>query len=251
MKKFNLFISFTIATALCIVGCKKTSTPYRTDNLTDYMLLQSGRSITYRLDSTTFTFYGQNTTITSYIVKDVIDTIVADNLGRPSWRVFRYITDTAYSQPWANLETYLITPTLQTIEVDENNLRYIKLAMPLDNGFSWQGNSYINTTPQSPDDIDYSYLDGWNYTYDSIGSPYTVLAGTIDSTLIVRQQDEALGDPTDLAHYSERNYSIEVYAKGIGLIYKDFLHETYQPPGTSPAGFKTGYGIRLNMIGHD
>ena len=252
MKKINIFILTASLAAIIISSCKKTEGTYTTDKLTDYMALQSGKTIVYRMDSTTFTVFGTVETVTSYMVKDVIDTTISDNLGRPAWRVFRSITDTSQTpQPWVDLETYLITPTIQTIEVSENNLRYIKLALPLTNGFSWAGNSYIDTTPNSQDDLDFSYLDGWNYTYDNIGSPYTVLEGTIDSTLIVRQQDETQNDTTDINQYSERNYSVEVYAKGIGLIYKDFLHWAHQPPnGTNPAGYKTGYGIRLNMVSH-
>jgi len=251
MKKINLLICFIALTILSITSCKKTDT-YKTDALTNYMQLQTGKSITYRLDSTNFTFFGTIRTVTSYIVQDVVDTLINDNLGRPSWRVIRYITDTAMSQPWANLETYLITPTVQTIEVNENNLRYIKLSLPLTNGFSWQGNSYIDTnTPATSSDPDFSYLANWNYTYDSIGASYAVMAGNIDSTLIVRQQDQTLLDTTDLAHYSQRDYSVEVYAKSVGLIYKDFLHWVYQPPGVNSNGFKIGYGIRLNMISHN
>jgi len=252
MKKTHLLFCFIALSILSIMGCKKTDT-YKTDQLTDYLQLQSGKSITYRLDSTNFVFYGTIDTVTSYIVQDVVDTLVNDNLGRPSWRVIRYITDTAQSTPWANNETYLITPTVQTIEVNENNLRYIKLSLPLTNGFSWQGNSYIDTnTPETNNDPDFSYLADWNYTYDNIGVPYTVIAGSIENTLTVQQQDETIGDSTDRTTYSERNYSVEVYAKGIGLIYKNFLHWAYQPPnGTNAAGYKTGYGIVLNMIGHN
>ena len=252
MKKIRLFFCFLGLTILSITGCKKTIT-YQTAQLTDYLQLQPGKVITYRLDSTNFTFFGTIRTITSYIAQDIVDTLATDNLNRPSWRIFRYITDTAMSQSWANLETYMITPTISTTEVIENNLRYVKLALPLQNGFSWPGNTYIDTnTPAASSDPDYSYLAAWNYTYDSIGAPYTVLAGTIPNTLIVRQQDQMIGDSTDPNTFSERDYSKEVYAKSIGLIYKDFLHWEYQPPnGSNAAGYKTGYGIRLNMMGHN
>jgi hypothetical protein len=257
MKKISIyfFIVLAVATGFMISpGCKKTTNVvYKTDSLTDYLALQPGKSITYRLDSTNYTFFGTIITVTSYYAQDVVDTIILDDLGRPSWRVFRYITDTAQLQPWADLETYLITPTLGAVEVNENNLRFIKLSLPLTNGFSWPGNSYIDTSPPaSASDADYSYLDGWNYTYDSIGAPYTVLAGAIPNSLIVRQQNYAGPDTTNLLAFSQLNYSVEVYSKGIGLIYKDFLHWSYQPPnGGNAAGSKSGYGIRLNMIGHN
>lgn len=254
MKKIHPVIYIIAVAISSITSCKKTGV-YQTALLTDYLQLQPGKSITYRLDSTNYVYYGTIDTVTSYIVQDVVDTLFTDNLGRPSWRVIRYITDTAQSAPLSNNETYQITPTRQTVEVVENNLRYIKLSLPLNNGFNWAGNSYIDTnTPDTSIDFDFSYLAGWNYTYEGIGSPYTVLAGTIPNTLTVLQQDQTIPDTdtTDLTVFHERDYSVEVYAKGIGLIYKDFLHWEYQPPnGSNAAGYRTGYGIRLNMISHN
>ncbi|MBS1949361.1 MAG: hypothetical protein JST47_16500, partial [Bacteroidetes bacterium] len=231
-------------------ACKKKNIIYQTDQITDYVSLQPGKTITYRMDSTNFTFYGLITTVTTYTVKDVVDTVFMDNLNRPTWRVIRYITDTAQSQPWQNLETYTMTPTVQTLEMVENNLRYLKLSLPFTNGFSWQGNSYIGTSPNN--NLDLSYLSGWNYTYNSVGSSYNVIEGSIPNTLYVMQDDDYGGDSTNISSLSYRTYSIEVYAKGIGLIYKDFLHWFYQPPNnTSSTGYRTGYGIRLNMIDHN
>jgi len=54
--------------------------------------------------------------------------------------------------------------------------------------------------------------------------------------------------------YFEINYSKEVYSKSIGLIFKDFLHEAWQPPNaSSPGGYyeSNSYGIRLTIIGHN
>ena len=47
---------------------------------------------------------------------------------------------------WQPIATYYITPIDHGIEVmDENNLRFIKLREPIQNDFSWPGNSYIDT----------------------------------------------------------------------------------------------------------
>ena len=251
MKKVQQFIFLSLFVFFAFMACKKTDT-YSSD-LNQYLPMQSGKSITYRLDSTTFTNFGLTKTITSYIAQDIIDTTFTDNLGRLTWRVFRYLSDTTMTQPWTNLETNTVTPTLGRIEVVENNLRYVKLALPLNNGANWQGNSYINTnSPANAADPDYSYLANWNYTYDSIGASYTVLQGTIPNTLIVRQQNIVSGDTTDKSVLSQIDYSIEVYAKGIGLIYKDFLHQENQPANADHSQpYSIGYGIRLNMIGHN
>ncbi|MBS1667376.1 MAG: hypothetical protein JST58_08370 [Bacteroidetes bacterium] len=252
MKKVQQFIFLLVLSVLITTGCKKTIS-YQND-MPEYMPMYSGKTITYRLDSTNFTNYGTDVTVTSYAVQDIVDSIILDNLNRPSWRVFRYISDTAMSQPWTNLETYLVTPTRQTTEVFENNLRFIKLSLPLTDGFSWLGNSYIDTNypPPNSNDPDYTYLANWNYTYSNIGTPYTVLAGSIPNTLIVNQQNNVSGDTSNRSTISTYDYSVEVYAKGIGLIYKKFLHQENQPPnGDHPQPYSKGYGIELNMINHN
>ncbi|HTQ67042.1 MAG TPA: PKD domain-containing protein [Puia sp.] len=180
--RYSLLFAFIF---LLSQGCKKTDT-FQSEPLSDYLQLQVGKYITYRLDSTVFVNFGTQQVINSYLAKDVIDDSITDNLGRPSWRVIRYISDTTGTQPWTPIETYMITATRQDVEVVENNLRFIKLVLPIVDGFSWKGNSYIDTKSIDPD---FTYLDGWNYSYDSVGMPYSVLSGIVSNAVIVRQRD--------------------------------------------------------------
>jgi len=106
MKKIHLHVCLIGLLILSATSCKKKDITYNTDQLTDYLQLQSGKTITYRVDSTNFVYFGTIDSVTSYIMQDVVDTSVTDNLGRPSWRILRYITDTAMSQPWANLQPF-------------------------------------------------------------------------------------------------------------------------------------------------
>jgi hypothetical protein len=47
----------------------------------------------------------------------------------------------------------------------------------------------------------------------------------------------------------KKSFSKEVYAKGIGLIYKEFIRWTYQPPTAVNKYFQEGsFGIKLNLI---
>ncbi len=133
--------------------------------------------------------------------------------------------------------------------MDDNNLRFIKLAAPPVNGVSWQGNTYIDTkSATSP----VQYMDGWNYTYQNVNLPDTVLKGVVDSSITVLQVDELIPDePFDPTIYQQNNYSIEVYGKGIGLIYKEFLHWTWQPT-PEPASYQDdSYGFKINLISNN
>ena len=145
----------------------------------------------------------------------------------------------------------MLVPTREVVEVIEENFRFQKLKLPVKEGFNWKGNTYISLYSNDPG-WDYRYLDDWDYTYENVDQPFVVTGNqVIDSTVTVNQRDELIGIPTDVNSYSERNFSIEVYGRNIGLIYKDFLHWEYQPPNAGNPGYRIGYGIKLNMISHN
>ena len=243
-KRF-LFISVLIL--LSVLACKKTY-QYPSDPLSEYVPQQVGKYITYRMDSLVFINFGTQDTIVKYLAKDVIDDSITDNLGRPSWRVVRYISDTTGTAPWTPIETYMITATNQSVEVVENNMRFIKMVAPVVNGYTWSGNSYIDTRSLLST---VTYLDGWNYVYDSVGMPFTTFSDVVPSSVTIRQADDSSGSLIDTV-FSTRDFSEEVYGKGIGLIYKNFIHWEYQPPNVNvPVGSFSGYGIKLMMVEHN
>ena len=249
MKRY--FIRLFCFSSLCFLlfSCTKNSEKLSFPALSDYYPLQTGHVLIYRLDSSLIPLYGSDLEIRSYHAKDSIADTLRDNAGRLSYRIYHFVTDTLESQPWIPVSTFIATPQDQTIEfVDDNNLRFLKMKQPLRDYFSWAGNTYIDTkSSTSP----FQYLDGWNYTYQNVGQPYTVEMGTLDNTVTVLQQDETSPPgPFDPGSYQQRNYSIEVYAKGIGLVYKEFLHRTWQTT-PEPAKFENDtYGIKLSLIGY-
>jgi hypothetical protein len=233
---------------LCLVSCKKQTATLSLPQPNDYYPTDSGMVLIYHLDSTLTYNFGATLITKSYLLKDSIGGSFNDNAGCLSYLVYRFITDTLQTQPWQAASTYYITPNASNkdIEVmDDNNLRFIKLKEPVQNDFSWNGNAFIDTkSATSP----YQYMDGWNYTYANVNMPFTVLKGTLDSTLTINQVDDGPdADNFDQSNYAERRYSVEVYAKGIGLVYKDFLHWTWQIDPVT--GFTSdSYGIRLNLM---
>jgi hypothetical protein len=220
MRRFLIQILILSAAITLFSNCKK-SADFTSAPLDDYMNLQVGKYIIYRLDSTEFVNFGQTTQYVHYQAKDEIDAAIVDNLGRPGFRVFRYLRDTAGLTQWVPNSTFMIIPTEKSIEVIEDNFRYQKLMLPINEGFNWKGNSYISIYSSGDLNWEYGYLDDWDYTYENVNSPYTVFGYTvIDSTITVNQRDEIAGHPEDPNSYSQVNYSVEVYGKNLGLILK-------------------------------
>ena len=234
--------------ALFFTSCKKENEILFPTTINDYYPLEIGKYINYDLDSTLFVTFGTVRKVVSYQAQDRVTDSLSDNLGRTSFRIDRYIRKDA-TMPWVYNTTFLVTNTGKSIEMVENNLRYIKLAFPLNQDFSWKGNTFINTTSLEPD---IRYLDNWDYIYDSVNVPLMLNGVGIDSTLKVMQRDEFTGQDPNVSGtlYAEKNYSVEKYGKGIGLIYRDFIHWVYQGKENG-RGYYEGYGVTMTITGHN
>src|SRR5215213_7078032 len=186
MKMLKSSICFTII-MLGFFSCNKVDN-YTSEELSEYLNLQVGKYIRYNLDSMRFVFFGQRDTTIHYQAKDVVEAAITDNMGRPSWRVVRYLRDSASKNEgdWKPSMTYMVTPTKETVEVVENNLRYQKLKLPIKNDFTWRGNTYIDTynNPET------QFLNGWDYTYADVGGTFADSGrASIPNTISINQID--------------------------------------------------------------
>ncbi len=246
MKKIIAGSVLLILVSVLFWGCTKKTETLTSPLLNDYYPLQTARAFIYRMDSTIPAPFGTALIVHSYQAKDTIESTFTDNTGRLSYRIFRFVRDVAGTQPWQFAATYVATPAGNRIEYVDNNFRFIKLALPIKDDYSFKAHTYIDT--KSLNSL-VPYLDEWEYTYQNVGQPYTVSGKTYSETVTVAQHDETTpSGPFNPASYQQRNLGIEVYAKGVGLIYKEFLHWTYQttPP---PAKFEDGsFGVKLSLI---
>ncbi len=263
---------------------RETEIPAITE-VSAYYPVQPGKYIIYNLDSTVYTNYGTVKEIRRYQVKDLVDAEITDNQGRRSFRIRRQIRDSLGRGPWTDNAAFMVTPLRNSIEVLENNLRYIKLVSPVKDWYSWKGNTYIESSGPL------NYLAFWDYTYADVGQPFSRDGLDMENTITVNQEDYATGDPiTSPNNIAARIFSQEVYAKDIGLVFKDFNYWQYEKsffqencrivvPGqagttacpydmdcdslaSTMGGFVTcdttygnfsynGYGIKLKMIDHN
>lgn len=244
--------------AVLIVGffsCSEKKEDLEYEPISNYLPLQKGKYITYRIDSLVTTAFNLGMTTFSYQVKHEIDAQITDNLGRPSYRVFRYLNNADASGQWVPNGSYFITPLDNQIEVIEENLRFIKLHAPLREGFTWRGNAYFPTDAYEPFGFAFgndNNIQKWDFTYEAPESTFTYKGKTYTNVQTVEQQDYSFNVPvTPAAIVATRNRSVEKYAKNIGLVYREYTLWEYQanPSGPSPA--YTGFGITMWMVDHN
>ncbi|MBL7741338.1 MAG: hypothetical protein JNK14_19090 [Chitinophagaceae bacterium] len=248
----NYRLALTAVLLSTLISCSKKE-EFVTEPLSDYVPLEAGKYITYRLDSLVFTNFGSVAEVRRYQVRHQVDQQVTDNLGRPSWRVFTFIRDSAGTQPWTPNGSYFITPLTNKVELIEDNLRVIKMQQPVREGFQWRGNSYLPDDPYgtSYDFSNDDFMEDWEFFYDVFETEWTYRDQTYTDVVTVEQQDDAENAPVvNIGNYGYINRSVEKFAKGIGMVYRRYELWEYQPnPSGSP--YTTGFGITLWMIDHN
>lgn len=258
MNRFKLMKNYHLLLLICflsaLASCKKETEELLTEPLSDYLPVQTGKYITYRVDSTLFTNFGTVTVVRSYQEKNEVDALTTDNLGRPSYRVFRYIRDTAGTQPWKPLDSYFITLASKSVEVIENNLRAVRLSLPVTAEFSWKGNGFY---PQNPymSLFNFTVDDGiqdWHYTYTDVDGTFPYKGELLNNVITVKQVDDSLNVPiTNIDQYASVTRAIDKYAKGVGLVEQELTLWEYQFDNLRGTGYQNGFSVKRTMIDHN
>lgn len=244
MKKLLLAILVGGLVFGAFTGCEKKTETFQSATIPDYFPLAVGKVFIYRLDSTITAPFGTSLLVKSYQAMDTIESTFADNKGRLSYRIFRFTRDTLGLQPWKFAATYYATPTSTTVEYVDNNQRSVKLHLPVKDGYAWPGNSFINS---------FAYLDNWQYEYKNVDAKLTINNKSYDNTISVLQIDETspAGAFNASLSFQEKVYSKEIYAKNVGLVYKEFLYWMWQKPSAAAGAFQdNSYGVKMQLISY-
>lgn len=248
----SYFTSIPLLLVILLSSCQPEIENFESESVADYLPLQPGKYITYRLDSTVFTGFGRTEEIHSFQEKQLVDAIVTDNMGRTSYRINRYLRDTAGTRPWTVSDVYFITPLEKSAEQVENNLRTIRLAVPIKQGFSWLGNNYL---PIEPYNKTYSFssstntqLDDWEYRYEAISETAVFNGKTFADVITITHIDEEY--ELENTTLQGKTFSMDRYAKGVGLVYQELIMWEQQP-NSSGSPYKTGFGVRRSLLDHN
>lgn len=239
---------------LATTGCKHDIETYASETLPDYLPLTVGKSITYQLDSTVFTEFGRNEELHRYQEKQEVAAQLTDNLGHLSYRINRYLRDSAGTGSWQAAGNYMVTPLEKTVEVVENNLRTVRLALPVKQDVAWRGNQYLPFAPYSAfydfrSDTNFDPVD-WDFYYESVDQTLLLNGQTITDVITVKQIDEETASYDDI-FLTGKTYSEDKYAKGIGLVYQELVMWEREPNVGGSSPFKIGFGVKRVMLEHN
>lgn len=253
---FTLLQWFSLLALLVVISsCEKETDNTEYDNPTDYFQLEIGKYVIYRLDSLKFTNFGMDEVISSYQAKEVVEGTTTDLLGRPAWRVQRYLRplNSTNEDDWKESVAYEVIEGDNILEVYEGNLRFVKLQGPIKEGRSWLGNGYLPDEPYNQYEFNITEgMDTWDYSCESVGATEELNGKTYDNTITITQVNDSTDVPViDINQPGSKTVWIEKYARNIGLIYRDVALWEYQPSVGSDPPRKVGFGIRLSILDHN
>jgi hypothetical protein len=215
-----LFI-FTI-----LVACEtNVGTPVYTGE--EYFGLTEGKYLVYNVDSIVYDDFLGQVFHYNYQVKEWNKEFYDDSQGNQQMRLERFVRLDQHHQ-WQIKNVWIASIDKTKALKTEENQTFVKLAFPLKLNLSWDGNLY-NSNP------------AMNYRIVEIHQPMVQGDLTFDSTLTVLQRDfiTIIGEDSQY----------EIFAKGVGMIYKKYVALSKEIDGTITRG--VNYSYTLEEIGYE
>lgn len=251
--KFLPFLSLAVIFTVSFFSCKKPDAePILGDETARYIPLQAGKFITYNVDSTIWYDTACVSLVKHYQVMYTIADTFTDAQARKSYRVETRIRQLTSDQ-WQMQDVFYITKTDVNLEWAQNDLTFIKMVFPVKNNATWNGNVHIPAA-----DADLKYFDGWNYYYSNVGESFNAGQVVYPNTVIVNQVDRVENDPEAQPYaFGSRTYGKEVFADGIGMVYREYIRWTYDPKAwfnndpNQPNRCRRGVGVVMRAVDHN
>jgi hypothetical protein len=254
----SLFLKAITGIFLMVLAaaCGKKSETLETLTAQDLMPMAKGKFITYRVDSLVSVNGGNQFVTKRYRVRYRVDSLGVDNLNQPMWIINTFINDSLGLGQWVQNGQLAVTVLDKRVEVIENNLRVVKLQLPIKQDFTWRGNSFLPDEPYAAYATSIN-ISLWDFVYTDLDQTERIGTQNIPGVTTVFHIDESTGVPvTDRTKYASQERSFEKYAKGIGLVYREHYvwenqpNETTSgnPPVTSYSPKYVGFGIKMWMV---
>lgn len=167
----------------------------------DYYPLQVGSYFIYNIVQSKYDLAGRHDT--TYQLKVALQDSWIDLESNTSYKMFRYTRPNTATDFMLDSLWHVKKMNGNNVVVTENNVPYLKLSMPLVKDKTWSGNLYNNYPEQL-------------YKVSSIGGAW----GGFSNTATIVQKN--------VSNLLYRDYSAEIYAENIGLVYKEIQNVKFE-----------------------
>lgn len=196
----------------------------------DYYPLEVGDYRVYKVTDIRFQHDVGDTT--RFQLMERVDTTFYDQTNALNYKIIRSVRPDENSS-WVEDSVFVVSKTKTMVTLTKDNTKYVKLVFPVKSGAYWLGDAYNNrmTASIDPDPkrrSDY-YLGKDPYVYQDKGASFTA-SDTIYSNTVTVIQGYPTHNPVGL---DDRK---EVYANGVGLVYRLFHRLVYSPCNTGNCG---------------
>jgi len=215
IKKHSLFLWILIASAL---GCNSSlEDPVDAASYGyDYYPLIVGQYRIYQVDSMQFDIGTGDLPVrdsATFYLREEVKEVWQDPTGGDLYRIERYRSDHP-DGPWEIWDVVTRSRTTNQGYYTENNIRLINLIFPLTPGIRWNGTSFIDDrilVLVRGESIE-MYKD-WDFEVLEVGSKESIGDLSFPEVATIRQVDSE--------NIIEKRYSLEKYAKGVGLVFRE------------------------------
>lgn len=229
-------------------SCKKENIPYtEPDKGADYYPAVLGKYITYKYDSIIYDNNGTTKHNLSGFIKEVISEEIETTDIQKKYKIIKYWRQSDTLQ-WLLTDAETVTITGDKVIKTEENLPFIKMIFPNDEGVVWEGNAMFDNsiiiTVYGEEIKPYEY---WEYEVISKGKSITLNGITFNETVEVLQVD-------DNSSNRSKRYATETFAKNVGLIRKEMkIYETQNPQEGQPweSYAQKGFSLVQEIIDHN
>lgn len=187
---------------ILLSGCTEDNENYFASRDKDYYPLISGAFNVYSVTEINIDTPSEVFDTTEYQLKEMIGGTFIDDEGKQAYLMLRYKRNNN-TQEWSISDVWSVQYNNQRLFITEENIRYVKMYLPLLLGKTWDGNTY-NT------------MDETVYEITGLDEAQTINNQAFDSCLTVTQEFDS-----SLIH---KNIVYEQFARDTGLIYKEITH---------------------------
>lgn len=235
-KKALVYCLVPIACCLLLIACHDKTETLNIDYKYGYFPLDTGKYITYAVDSISSYNSNNKKDTAHYQLKELVADTFYDADNELSYRLELY-RRADNNSPWTIDRVWYEKKAGYNVQKIEDDIRFIKLVFPPQQNETWDGNLYIPKTDP------YRDFENWTYNYESVDVPYSINGFSFDSSLT------AVG--VNDSSFVAKRLRKEVYAKHIGMVYQEWELKTKQTFGSWDTGQWSGFSIRMRLIDHN